>query len=153
MFFKARSQLFFGISDFFLIHHKLYPQDDHSLKFLVKKSWFSISFFTIFFYQLCWQIFLTSFFYKKIILNGHLEGNNYGEYFFFSKFEIFFRYGQKTIVLDVSWISSGLFSLKQVFWHLDFIVSSMHLDAILFWQIFSTNFIGDFFLRTFFTKK
>ena len=39
----------------------------------------------------------------------------------------------KNIVPDISWIGSGLFSLQQVFWHIDFIVSSMHPDAILFW--------------------
>ena len=38
----------------------------------------------------------------------------------------------KNIVPDISWIGSGLFSLQQVFWHVDFIVSSMHPDAILF---------------------
>jgi hypothetical protein len=30
MFFKAQHQFFFGISRFFLIQHKRYPQDDHS---------------------------------------------------------------------------------------------------------------------------
>ena len=59
----------------------------------------------------------------------------------------------KTIVLHISWTSLGLFSLKQVFWHLYFIVSSMHLDAILCWQIFSTNFVGKFFRQVFFWKK
>ena len=64
-----------------------------------------------------------------------------------------FRSGLKNIVPDVSWNSSGLFSKKQVFWHLDFIVISIHPDALLFWQKFSTNFIGVFFLSFFFTKK
>ena len=59
----------------------------------------------------------------------------------------------KTIVLDVSWNGLGLFSIQQVFWHLVLIVSSMHPDAILFWQISSTNFIGDFFYELFFSKK
>ena len=39
----------------------------------------------------------------------------------------------KTIVPDISWNGSGLFSLQQVFLHIDFIVSSMYPDAILFW--------------------
>ena len=86
VFFKARSQLFFGISNFFLIHHKLYPQNSHSLKFFVKKSWFSIFFFNNFFYQFCRQIFLTNIFHEKIILNRHFEGNAYAELKFFQKF-------------------------------------------------------------------
>ena len=73
--------------------------------------------------------------------------------FFFQNSKIFLDMALKTIVLDVSWASSGLFSLKQIFWHLDFIVSSIHLDAILSWQIFSTNFVGKFFWQVFSKKK
>ena len=85
MFFKVRSQFFFGISKTFLIHHKLYPQDDHPLNFFVKKSWFSI-FFDNFFYQFCRQIVLTNIFHKNFFLNGHYEGNAYAELKFFQKF-------------------------------------------------------------------
>jgi hypothetical protein len=38
MFFKARSKIFFGISKKNFIHHKRYPQDDHSKKIFCKKS-------------------------------------------------------------------------------------------------------------------
>ena len=38
MFFKARSKFFFGISKFFLICHKRYPQDDRSKIFFCKKK-------------------------------------------------------------------------------------------------------------------
>ena len=86
MFFKARSQLFFGISKNFLIHHKPYPQDNHSLKFFVKKSRFSIFFFNNFIYQFGRQIFLTNIYHEKIVLNGHFEGNAYAELKFFQKF-------------------------------------------------------------------
>ena len=61
-------------------------QDNHSLKFFVKKNRFSIFFSTIFFYQFCRQIFLTNIFHEKIILNGHFEGNAYAELKFFQKF-------------------------------------------------------------------
>jgi hypothetical protein len=100
MFFKARSQLFFGISNFFLIHHKLYPQDDHSLKFLVKKVDFQ--FFFTFFLTILLANFFDNSFYKQIILNGHLEGNAYGEKFFFRNSKQFLDWALKTIVLDVS---------------------------------------------------
>ena len=38
MFFKARSKFFFGISKKKIIHHKHYPQDDHSKLFFYQKS-------------------------------------------------------------------------------------------------------------------
>ena len=120
---------------------------------MVKESWLSIFFFINFFYQFCWQIFLTSFFYKNIFFKGHFKVKDYGEYFFFQNSKNFLDMALKTIVLDVSWASSGLFSLKQILWHLDFIVSSIHLDAILSWQIFSTNFVGKFFWQVFLKKK
>ena len=73
----------FGISRFFLIHHKLYSQDDHSLNFFVIESWFSI-FFTNLFYQFCWQYFdniLTIFFTKNyirmVILMAMLMANHF----------------------------------------------------------------------------
>ena len=153
MFFKARYQFFFGISRFFLIHHKRYPQDDHSFIFFWKKSWFSIFFLTIFFYKFYWRIFLTSFFQDFFFLNFRFDSNAYGELIFFQKFQKKLLLGPINIVPHVSWNSSGLFSKKQVFWHIDFIVSSIHPDALLFWQKFSTNFIGVFFYEFFFTKK
>ena len=110
-------------------------------------------FFTNFFYQFCWQIFLTSFFCKEIFLVVILRVTIMVNNFFFHISKNFLDQALKTTVLDVSWTSPGLFSLKQVFFHLDFIVSSMHLDAILSWQIFSTNFVGKFFWQVFFQKK
>ena len=38
MFFKARSQIFFGISKIFLFHHKCKPQNDHSKLFFCQNS-------------------------------------------------------------------------------------------------------------------
>ena len=142
-FFKARYQIFFGISKFFLIHHNHYPQDDHSFIFFWKKSWFPI-----FFYEFHWRIFLTNFFQDFFFQNCHFDGNPYGKLKFFQKFQ-----KKMLLGLNVSWNSSGLFSKKQVFWHIDFIVISLHPDALLFWQKFSTNFIGVFFTKFFFTKK
>jgi len=89
----------------FLFHLKLYPQNDHNLIFLVKKSWFSKKKFYNFFYQFCRQSFLTMFFYKKIILKGHFEGNAGGELFFFQKF-------RKKIIKGLIKHCSGCF-LKQ----------------------------------------
>ena len=123
------------------------------LYFFEKKADFQFFFLTIFFYKFYRQIFLTSFFQKKIFFECHFDGNACGELFFFQKF-------QKNMLLclikhfpHVSWNSSGLFSKKEVFLHIDFIVSSLHPDALLFWQKFSTNFIGIFFTKFFFTKK
>ena len=75
------------------------------------------------------------------------------EIFFFQKFQIFFLLCLIKHFPHVSWNSSGLFSKKEVFLHIDFIVSSLHPDALLFWQKISTNFIGVFFTKFFFTKK
>ena len=85
-FFKARYQFFFGISRFFLIRHKRYPQNDHSFIFFWKKSWFSI-FFWQFFLQILSANFFEKFFSKKkkflnVILMAMLVGN-----YFFSKIQ------------------------------------------------------------------
>ena len=106
MFFKARHQFFFGISRFFLIQHKRYPQDDHSFIFFWKKSWFSNFFLTIFFYKFCWRIFLTNFFLDFIFLNCHFDGNAYGEFKIFQKFK-------KKMLLGLKKHCSGYF-LKQL---------------------------------------
>ena len=98
MFFKARSQIFFGISKKKFIHHNRYLQNDHQKIFLVKKK-LIFNFFLTFFLL----ILLANFFYKKVFINGHFEGNNYDEYFSFSKFQKkILDWALKTIVLDVS---------------------------------------------------
>ena len=128
IFFKARSQLFFGISNFFLIHHKLYPQDNHSLKFFVKKSRFSVFFsticFTNFVVKFFWQIFITKKLFWLVILRAMLMPN----WNFFKNSEKNWYQALKNIVPDVSWSNLGLFSNKQVFCHIDFIFSSIHPD-------------------------
>ena len=149
MFFKARSQLFFGISKNFLIHHKPYPQDNHSLKFFVKKSWFSIFFSTIFFYQFCRQIFLTNIFHKKIILNGHFEGNAYAELKFFQKFWKKFISGLKKHCSGCFLKQPGsLFKQASIFSHrfhtqqhtpwLTFFLTKFFCE--FYWQLFFPNF-------------
>ena len=113
---------------FFLIHHKLYPQDNHSLKFFVKKSRFSIFFSTIFFtnfvVKFFWQIFFTKKLFWMVILRAMLMLN----WIFFKNSEKKLYQALKNIVLDVSWSNQGLFSNKQVFFHIDFILSSIHPD-------------------------
>ena len=108
---------------------------------------------TIFFYEFHWRIFLRNFFQDFFFQNCHFDSNAYGELNFFQNFQKKLLLGLIKHFPHVSWNSSGLFSKKQVFWHLDFIVISIHPDALLFWQKFSTNFIGVFFLSFFFTKK
>ena len=126
MFFKVRSQFFFGISKTFLIHNKLYPQDDHPLNFFVKKSWFSIFFDNFFLPILLFKSFWQIFFTKKVILNCHFEGNAYGELNFFQKFQKKIDIGSyKTLFRmfpEAAWSGSN----KQVFCHIDFILSSMN---------------------------
>ena len=125
----------------------------------IKKYFFEIKvdfqfyFWQFFFYKFHWWIFLRKFFQDLFFQNCHFDGNAYGELNFFQKFQKKMLLGLIKHFPHVSWNSSGLFSKKQVFWHIDFIVISLHPDALLFWQKFSTNFIGVFFLSFFFHKK
>ena len=152
-FFKARYQIFFGISKFFLIHRKRYPQNNHSFIYFWKKSWFSIFFLTKFFLRILSANFFDKFFSNFFFLKCHFDSNASGELNFFQKFQKKILLGLTKHFPHVSWNSSGLFSKKQVFWHIDFIVISLHPDALLTWQKISTNFIGVFFTKFFFTKK
>ena len=119
----------------------------------MKKKLIFNFFFDIFFYEFHWRIFLRNFFQDFFFQNCHFDSNAYGELNFFQNFQKKLLLGLIKHFPHVSWNSSGLFSKKQVFWHIDFIVISLHPDALLFWQKFSTNFIGVFFLSFFFTKK
>ena len=132
-------------------HHKHYPQDDHSFIFFWKKVDFH--FFLTIFLPISLAKFFDKFFQDFFFLNCPFDGNSYGELKFFQKFPKKMLLGLIKHFPQVSWNSSGLFSKKQVFWHIDFIVISLHPDALLFWQKFSTNFIGVFFSKFFFTKK
>ena len=119
----------------------------------MKKSWFSKKIFDNFFYQFWRQIFLTTFFYKKIILNVNFKGNAYGDWIFFQKFQKKILLGLKKNFPDVSWSSSGLFSNKQIFCHMDFILSSMCPDVLFFWEKFFNKFHWRLFSKHFFDKK
>ena len=105
-----------------------------------KKSWFS-------------TIFFDNFFYQKIYKNGHIEGNAYGELFFFQKFWKNFILGLKKHSLDVSWSSSGLFSNQQVFCHIDFILINMHPCALFFAKICFRILLATFFYKLFLQKN
>ena len=118
-------------------------------KKLIFNFFFWQFFFTNFTGEFFWEIFFKIFFFQ----NCHFDGNAYGELKIFQKFQKKMLLGLIKHFPHVSWNSSGLFSKKQVFWHLDFIVISIHPDALLFWQKFSTNFIGVFFTKFFSTKK
>ena len=79
MFFKARSQIFFGISKKKIIHHNSYPQNDHWKIFFSKKN-LSKKFANKIAKKKLWKKKLKiNFFLPKIFFNGHFEGNDYGE--------------------------------------------------------------------------
>ena len=102
------------------------------LYFLKKKLIFNFLFdnffFTNFIGKFLWQVFFKNVFFEKC----HFDGNACGELKIFQKFQKKLLLCLRKIVPHVSWNSSGLFSKKEVFWHIDFIVSSMHPDALLF---------------------
>ena len=154
MFFKAWSQLFFGISNFFLIHHKLYPQDNHSLKFFVKKKidfqfFFSTIFFTNFVVKFFWQIFFTKQLFWMVILRAMLMLN----WNFFKNSEKKLYQALKYIVPVVCCSSLGLFSNKEVFFHIDFILIRMCPDVLFSWQKISNEFYWRLFFTNVFDKK
>ena len=83
-------------------------------------------FLTKFFYEFYWQLFLKLFWQKN-----NFEWSSWGLRLW--RIKIFFEIPKKildralkNIVPDVSWSSSGLFSYKQVFCHINSILSSMY---------------------------
>ena len=111
---------------------------------------------------LFWQFFVpflsSNFFDKFFSQKNNFEWSLWGQClwrikFFFKNSEKNLYQALKYIVPVVSWSSSGLFSNKQISFHIDFILIRMCPDVLFSWQKISNKLYWRLFFTNFFDKK
>ena len=106
-------------------------------------------FFTNFVVKFFWQIFFTKKLFRMVTFRAMPMAN----WIFFKSSEKKIYKALKYIVPVVSWSSLGLFSNKQIFFHIDFILIRMCLGVLFSWQKISNKFYWRLFFTNVFDKK